>query len=139
MDQKSKRILVVDDEVFICELFDEFLTLQGYSVITATDGEEAVSKFESNRPDLVLLDIRMPGMSGIDVLGRIKEIDDSAGVIILSAFGDVETVEKALSMGAYRYMQKPVELFSLLDTLNNYHALTGTKKHENEIAFNAVL
>ena len=119
MEQESKRILVVDDEVFICELLEEFLTVQGYYVITATDGEEAVSKFESKRPNLVLLDIRMPGMSGIDVLSRIKEIDDSAGVIILSAFGDVEMVQKALNMGAYRYMQKPVELFSLLDTLND--------------------
>jgi len=111
------KILVVDDELPICDLLYEFLSLQGYQVTTATNGREAISKFEENCPDVVILDIRMPEMNGIEVLQKIKEIDSNAKVIMLSAFGDSKTIEKALQMGASYYMEKPLEFDRLMKIL----------------------
>ena len=117
MGKGLMRILVVDDELSICELLYEFLSQQGYQVITATNGEEAISKFEENRPNMIILDIKMPGMSGIDVLRKIKEMDRDTGVIMLSAFGDFNSIQEALQMGANYYMQKPMELERLMKIL----------------------
>ena len=113
------KILVVDDEEYICEILHEFLSLQGYQVDTAANGEDAVEKYEANRPDVVLLDIRMPGMGGVDILRRIKEIDSRPGIVMLSAFGDEETVNEVLQMGADYYLQKPVEFEHLMETLTS--------------------
>ena len=88
------KILVVDDELQICELLDEFLSVQGHQITAVTSGEEAIIEFQANKTPVVLLDIRMPGMSGIEVLRRIKEIDSNTGVIMLSAFGDPDTVKE---------------------------------------------
>jgi len=118
MNKKITKILVVDDEVFICELLDEFLTMQGYDVNTANCGEDALRIFENINPEVVLLDIRMPGTTGIDVLRKMKEIDKTVKIIMLSAFGDFDTVQKALQMGAFKYMQKPVDFEKLLNALN---------------------
>ena len=118
MGCEPMRVLVVDDELFICELLDEYLSLQGYQVRTATTGEAAISGFQETRPQIVLLDIRMPGMSGIEVLGRIKQLDGSIKVIVLSAFGDDGIVKDALQMGADRYLQKPMKLQELADIIH---------------------
>jgi len=118
MGKKMPRILVVDDELLICQVLDEYLSGQGYEVTTACNGEEALSRFEENRPHVVLLDIRMPGMSGIDVLSKIREMDRSVGIIMLSAFGDSNTVDKALRLGADRYMKKPMDLDCLKGALS---------------------
>jgi len=117
-EEELMKILVVDDELPICDLLYEFLSLQGYQVTTATNGREAISKFEENCPDVVILDIRMPEMNGIEVLQKIKEIDSNAKVIMLSAFGDSKTIEKALQMGASYYMEKPLEFDRLMKILN---------------------
>jgi len=117
------KIMVVDDEVLICDLLEEFLKLQGYQVTTAYDGEDAILKFKTLRPQMVLLDIRMPGMDGIDVLQSIKDMDSRTGVIMLSAFGDVETIQKAMQGGAYKYIQKPVEFGALLEALQGWQEL----------------
>ena len=111
------KILVVDDEPSICELLKEFITILGYQVFTACNGEEAVSRFEEKRPDIVLLDIKMPGMSGIDVLRKIKEHDSHVKVIMVSAFGDIDTVRTTLKMGASRHLEKPIDLDLLKKTL----------------------
>ena len=90
------KILVVDDEVFICELLDEYLSMYGYQVITAVNGQDAILKFEADRPHMVFLDLSMPGMSGMDVLCKIREIDSNAGILVLSAFGGVDVVQEAM-------------------------------------------
>ena len=122
MGQEIMKVLVVDDEDFICELLDEFLSLKGYDVITARNGDEALLYFVDNKPDLVLLDIRMPGISGVKVLGKIKNIDKDARVIMLSAFGDSGTVQDALKLGAVHYLQKPVEFEQLSNILKSLAA-----------------
>jgi DNA-binding NtrC family response regulator len=115
--------MVVDDEVLICDLLEEFLKLQGYQVTTAFSGEDAILKFKTLRPQMVLLDIRMPGMDGMDVLQSIKDMDSRVGVIMLSAFGDVETIQKAMQGGAYKYIQKPVEFGVLLEALEGWQPI----------------
>ena len=104
------KILVVDDEEQICELLDKFLSQEGYQVITAATGEEALEKLEEESPQLVLLDIRMPGMGGIECLRKIKEKDEKIGVIMTTAVGDTDTIKEALSLGVNDYILKPIDL-----------------------------
>ncbi|MDY6973308.1 MAG: response regulator [Thermodesulfobacteriota bacterium] len=117
MREKLTKILVVDDELPICDILDEFLSLQGYQITTATNGQDALSLFEGSRPHMVLLDLSMPGMSGMEVLRRIRAVDKETHVIIASAFGDSDTVREALKMGANYYMEKPIDLDHLLNML----------------------
>ena len=119
------KVLVVDDELPICELLDEFLSEQGHEVSTATNGEEALLVFEKEAPQMVLLDIKMPGMDGMEVLRRIKEIDSDSGVIMISAFGDTSTVQEALQKGAYHYMEKPIELMQLHELILDWEQAQG--------------
>ncbi len=112
MDNHS-HVLVVDDEPTICSLMNVFLTQKGYQVQIANTGEDALALFQEAYPDIVLLDISMPGMRGIDVLRRMKEINAACGVIMLSAYGDDETIQEAMDMGAFCYIQKPMELTEL--------------------------
>jgi len=117
MDQDLTKILVIDDEIHICELLDEFLTLFGYEVATTSKGETALAIFEKEKPDIVFLDIRMPGFSGIDILRDLKRTERTFGVIMLSAFGDDQTIGEALDAGADFYIQKPMDFEKLKDTL----------------------
>jgi DNA-binding response OmpR family regulator len=113
------NILVVDDEMFICELLDEFLSRLGYEVTTATNGEEALAKFSEKRYSVVLLDIKMPGMNGRELLRRIKAIDSRTDVIVVSAFGDGVTVKDMLQMGADDFLIKPFELDNVEQLLSS--------------------
>ena len=106
-------ILVVDDEPAICNLMNVYLSRKGYRVQTANTGEDALVRFQEALPDIVLLDISMPGMRGIDVLRQMKKINATCGVIMLSAYGDDETIQEAMDMGAFCYIQKPMELTEL--------------------------
>jgi len=86
--ENPKTIMVVDDEESVRFLYREELEEDGYRVITAQDGEEALRKVKTDRPDLITLDIRMPGMDGIEVLHRIREIDKDIPVIMSTAYGE---------------------------------------------------
>jgi len=114
------KILVVDDEQPICELLDEFLSIQGFDVTTADNGKAALSKFRDLTPHAVILDIKMPGINGIEVLHKIKEINGDTNIIVLSAFGDAGTRETALKGGADYYMEKPMDLECLLRVLKEW-------------------
>ena len=104
------RILVVDDEPDAVELLLEFLTAKGYDVITASDGEEALRQVKEHRPHLILLDVRMPKLNGMEVLKRVREIDHEVGVIMVTAVNEEETGREALKMGAFDYITKPLDL-----------------------------
>lgn len=104
------RILVVDDEKDICALLKEFLDLKGYDTYTAFDGKTALKMFKEIRPDVVLLDIVMPGMTGIEVLKEIKKRSPSTAVVMATAVTDEETAKRALEQGAYDYVVKPFDL-----------------------------
>jgi DNA-binding response OmpR family regulator len=97
----EKRILVVDDEENIRELYRDELAEEGYRVELAENGIQALAKFESFRPDLVLLDVMMPGMDGIEVLRRIREKNPSIPVLLLTAFGEFKQDFNTWASDAY--------------------------------------
>lgn len=103
------KVLIVDDEVEIVEILAEFFAQKGYEVSSAHDGVEGLSKVKKERPHIVLLDIRMPGMNGIDVLRNIKEIDSNIGVIMITANEDIEVAKQSLALGAFDYISKPFD------------------------------
>ena len=112
-DTPRGKILVVDDEVGVCDLLCEFLTGLGYQVSTVTSGEEALVKAGREHPDAILLDVRMPGMSGLDVLRRIRALGSTVRVVMLTALEDEAIRQEALRLGADDYMTKPFLLSDL--------------------------
>ena len=103
-----KKVLVVDDERPILDMLDLSLSSEGYEVLTAEDGEKALEIFEKQCPKLVLTDIKMPGIDGIEVLKRIKKIDDQVEVIVITGHGDMDTAVGALKHGASDFVTKPL-------------------------------
>jgi len=100
-------IHVIDDEPVIHDVLAQLLTAEGYEVEISASGEEALEKFPSQSFDVILLDLLMPGMDGIEVLRRIKRMDPQAAVIIITAYGSVESAIAAMKIGALDYVQKP--------------------------------
>ena len=103
------KILIVDDERIVRESLFHWFEEEGYDVETAEDGLKALKIFEKDKYDLVLLDMKMPGMSGLELLVKIKEIDPVCIVILITAFASVPTAILALKEGAYDYVTKPID------------------------------
>jgi len=108
------KILIVDDDSSQRELLKGFLDKQGYQTLTAGDGAEALTLFEREPVHLVLLDYRMPGLQGDQVLERIKAINPTVHAIMITAFGDVDTAVTTMKLGAHEFLEKPVDLSQLL-------------------------
>jgi DNA-binding response OmpR family regulator len=101
---------VVDDEETVRDLLVDFLTQKGYSVITAKDGEEALHVIQREHPYLILLDIRMPRLDGLNVLRLIRKVNKEAHVVMMTAVEDEEVAKEAKKLGAYDYITKPFNL-----------------------------
>ena len=112
-----RTIHVIDDEPIILEVLGQLLTSEGYEVESSSSGEEALQKYESRTFDLVLLDLMMPGMSGLDVLRALQRIQPEALVIIITAYASVESAIEAMKIGAFDYVQKPFKHEELLLTI----------------------
>jgi DNA-binding NtrC family response regulator len=110
---RKHKILVVDDEHLIRWSLEQNLKKQGYEVLTAGSGEDALRLVREEAPDLVLLDIQLPGINGLEVLEKIKDQDDEIIVIMVTALGVLETAVKAMRSGAYDYLNKPFNLDEL--------------------------
>jgi len=110
---RKHKILVVDDEHLIRWSLEQSLKKQGYDVSQAASGEDALRLVREEHPDIVLLDIQLPGINGLDVLEKIKEHDEEIIVIMITALGVVETAVKAMRMGAHDYVSKPFNLDEL--------------------------
>ncbi|MBU4371222.1 MAG: sigma-54 dependent transcriptional regulator [Proteobacteria bacterium] len=109
MAEHIPRILVVDDEEEIRKILSNILEKEGFKVITAPDGQQAIEKICFDTPDAVLLDVRMPGLSGMEVLKKIKEIDDDLPVVLITAYADIHQAVEAMKEGAYDYLAKPFD------------------------------
>ena len=107
-------ILLVDDQDSIRFFLDKTLAQEGYEAHTAKNGAEAVEMVKKVVPDLVLLDLKLPDMDGIEVLRRIKSVFPEIGVVMITAFGDIETAVEAMKEGAYDFVTKPINLDQLL-------------------------
>jgi len=103
------KILIVDDEPFNLDLLEQELTDRGYSIERAGGGAEALGKFESFRPDLILLDYQMPDMNGVDVLKELRNRGNESPVVMITAYGTIERAVQAMREGAYDFIPKPFE------------------------------
>jgi len=105
------KILVVDDEEKVCWAFEQFLKGEGYTAIIASNAQEALEKLTAEKPDLVIMDIRMPGqMDGLEALAEMKRRDPDVYVIMMTAYGTMQTAIRAMQSGAYDYIIKPLDL-----------------------------
>lgn len=107
-------ILIVDDEEGIRESLSGILEDEGYEVMSAASGEEALDMMREHMPDVVLLDVWLPGMDGIETLSKAKEIDNDIPIIIISGHGNIEMAVKAIRLGAYDFLEKPLSLEKVL-------------------------
>jgi len=112
-------ILIVDDETSILQSLGGLLTDEGFEVISATNGYEALKIIDAESPDLVLLDIWMPGIDGIETLKEIKKSHPILPVIIISGHGTIETAVRATKLGAYNFIEKPLSIDKVIVTINN--------------------
>ena len=112
MGSLSKRILVVDDDQGILDSF-EVLLADRYDLVKAEDGFKALQILETNPPRLMFLDIKMPGLNGIDVLRKLQRNRKDVRVVVITATNQENTEEEAISMGAMRYLRKPLDIFEI--------------------------
>jgi len=110
-----KTVLVADDEVSIRKLYQRELSREGYSVVFASNAQEAVQRARETPPDLVVMDIRMPGMDGIEAMGRILEENDAIPIVINTAYSSYK--DSFLSWSAHAYVTKSSDLTELKDTI----------------------
>ncbi|MGA1875214.1 MAG: response regulator [bacterium] len=108
-----RRVLVVDDEQNSREGLSKILTKEGYQVHTAEDGEKALHEAENYNFDLIITDLRMPDMDGIEVLKRVRDKNKNIGVVIVTAYGEVNSYLTAMNLGAFEYLNKPIHLEEL--------------------------
>jgi CheY-like chemotaxis protein len=117
LDRPTGPVLIVDDEPDVRDVLREFLDALGYRTVTAADGQEAIRLVREQPPQVVLLDIVMPGLGGIEALATIRGIAPETRVIMVSGVGDLETARRALAYGAFDYVPKPVDLDHLSKVL----------------------
>ena len=101
------RVLVIDDEADIRAAFKIVLTDAGFTVITAADGPEGIRKNTESDPDVIILDLKMPGMGGVEALREIRKTDQAVQVLILTGYGDAASIRAAVDLNVYEYVSKP--------------------------------
>lgn len=117
MDMKSWKVLLVDDEDEFVQTLAERLELRGIATTVANDGEAGLRAVAENKPHIVVLDVMMPGLKGVDVLRRIKEIDPRIQVILLTGQGTTRDGIDGMRFGAFDYMMKPINIDALIEKM----------------------
>jgi two-component system nitrogen regulation response regulator NtrX len=128
-----KTVLIVDDDPSIRETVAETLRYEGYETLAASTGAEGLKLAERHRPDVMLLDVKMPGMDGFEVLQRLRATAIGVPVVVISGHGNIETAVQAVKQGAYDFLEKPMERGRLLVTIKNCLA------HHQAVADRSVL
>jgi DNA-binding NtrC family response regulator len=111
------RVLFVDDEVELVSAVVERLGLRGIVAEGVTSGAEALSRVETEPFDVLVVDVRMPGIGGLDVVQKVKQSHPRIEVVLVSGHGSLQDAEAGMAMGAFDYLQKPVEIDALLDVI----------------------
>ncbi|MCK4337101.1 MAG: sigma-54-dependent Fis family transcriptional regulator, partial [Candidatus Aminicenantes bacterium] len=113
-----KSILIIDDDPLIRKTLSIHLSKEGYDIYLAETGNEGIGAYEDKSPDLVILDIRLPDIDGLETMQRIKEKDHGATVIIITAYDDMKTTVEAIKLGAFEYLVKPLDFVDLELTID---------------------
>lgn len=136
-DGKKGKVLIVDDAPDTLEILQKLLQFEGYEVILASSGEEGVMKAENEKPEVILMDINLPGIDGNEALRRIRKANPLQSVVILTAFATVDNAIQALKEGATDFIKKPFENEHLIHIVNQclekYHTLKEKEKLEEEV------
>lgn len=117
MSQKNVSILVVDDQIGMLETFTDILEDQGYRVETAEDGFTAIDKVKANSFDIIFMDIKMPGINGVQTYREIKKINEKTRVIMMTAYAVEDLVREAIEEGAYTIIYKPFDMEKIIATV----------------------
>ena len=119
------KVLIIEDDEVLLRLLGTTLAAEGYSVVETADGPQGITLYREHRPDLVLLDLGLPSMSGITVLTELRRFDDKARVIVVTGYGSVESAVTAMRYGACDYVQKPIDIDALLKKMGTALHLAG--------------
>ena len=114
-----KQLLIVDDQLGIRMLLKEVFAQEGYEISLASNGYEALKIIEEKQIDGVLLDMKIPGMDGIQILKKIKEKSTDIPVMMMTAYGELNLIQEAMSLGSSLYFTKPFDIFEVRDAVNN--------------------
>lgn len=114
----AKQILIVDDAAFMRMMIRDILSAEGYAIHEATNGAEAVEKFQKVNPDLVTMDITMPDVNGIEALKQIRQLDPDANILMVSAMGQQQLILEALEAGASDFIVKPFQPTKVLEVVH---------------------
>lgn len=115
----SGKILIVDDQKGVRRLLEELFKKEGWDVNVAADGKEAIDKVAEILPDIILMDVKMPNMNGLEASQIILETYGRIPIIMMTAYGEIEVVKKALDAGVKKCITKPFDIMVLRDTVNN--------------------
>jgi response regulator RpfG family c-di-GMP phosphodiesterase len=137
MANLKKKVLVVDDEPSICDILEKFLIKKGYEVMRAPDGATALELIKNGSMDIVVSDIKMPGMSGVELLQQIREYNRALPVLITTGFPTLDTAIEALKLGAYDYLTKPFHLEEIAEKIQR--ALTQRRLEEENLLFSKLV
>jgi DNA-binding response OmpR family regulator len=122
------KLLLVDDEKRFVSTLSNRLRLRNFDTKVATDGEAALAEIRKEQPDIVLLDLRMPGISCLEILDRIKSWNSGIEVIILTGQGDIQTCKDGLKAGAADLIVKPIDIENLIEKIQNIMKKSGQKQ-----------
>ena len=114
---EAYKVLVVEDNETIREQLAKIIRKEGFEVVVAEDGQTGLEMFKSERPGILIADLRMPGMNGLELIREVRGLSKSVQIIVVTAFGEVDTAISALHEGALDYLQKPVDLELLIAAL----------------------
>jgi len=131
-EEKSIKLLLVDDEVDFLKSLSERLSLRDFEVITASDGKQAIKAAKKGQFDVAILDLRMPGMDGTEVLKILKDKHKWLEVVMLTGHGSVDSAVEAGKLGAFGYLEKPYDFDNLVGMLKDAYTARLKKKFEHD-------
>jgi two-component system nitrogen regulation response regulator GlnG len=128
MKKNRARILIVDDEQHICKILSRLMEKQGFDALTAYEGETALKMIRSEIPDVLLLDLMMPGINGMEVMKYAKELDPDLPVVIITGHANIQGAVEAIQAGADNYLAKPFQHLDIIETVNRTLAVRNLKQ-----------
>ena len=129
---QNEKILIVDDEKNIRLTLEKCLT-ENYDIVTAVNGEDALNKFEVDKFEVVLLDMKLPGLDGLEILEKIKKKDKEVKVVIITGYGSVETAVETMKLGAIDYLRKPFTPDEIKEVVNEVIARESSEVNKEEL------